>query len=154
MPSHQISISDQCSREMLSGIAIVLTRPIHHNESGRNRKETQGNDVEVEWARDEKRWALRIKEGDENESTREKEERNGKECQGRKCTTVLHEVVHWKCYYIFSSMILDGNVLPVLLKLRVHFQGNATYVGLLTIKSQSQLLIFQRSPYPNVTSHF
>ena len=46
------------------------------NKSGENRsKESPGNEVEVAWACDEKRGALRRKEGDGNESTREKEER-------------------------------------------------------------------------------
>ena len=43
--------------------------------SGGNRKERTGKDVEVVWACDEKKGALRTKEGDGNESTREKEER-------------------------------------------------------------------------------
>ena len=44
------------------------------NESG-NRKESPGKEVEVVWACDEKRGTLRRKEGDGNESTREKDER-------------------------------------------------------------------------------
>ena len=39
------------------------------------RKESPGKEVEVVWACDEKRGASRRKEGDGNESTREKEER-------------------------------------------------------------------------------
>ena len=46
------------------------------NESGGNRKEGPGKEVEVVWACDEKRGTLRRKEGDGNESTGEKEERN------------------------------------------------------------------------------
>ena len=42
---------------------------------GGNRKESPGNEVEVVWTCDKKRRALRRKEGDGNESTREKEER-------------------------------------------------------------------------------
>ena len=38
-------------------------------------KKVQENEVEVAWACDEKRGTLRRKEGDRNESTREKEER-------------------------------------------------------------------------------
>ncbi len=45
------------------------------NESGGNHKESPGKDAEVVWACDEKRGALRRKEGDGNESTGEKEER-------------------------------------------------------------------------------
>ena len=45
------------------------------NESGRNLEESQGKEVEVVWACDEKRRALCRKEGHENETTREKEER-------------------------------------------------------------------------------
>ena len=44
------------------------------NESVGNRKESPGKEVEVAWACDEKRGALRRKGGDGNESTREKEE--------------------------------------------------------------------------------
>ena len=45
------------------------------NESGGNQKESPGKEVEVVWACDEKRGTLRRKEGDRNESTREKEQR-------------------------------------------------------------------------------
>ena len=45
------------------------------NESGRNRKGGPGKEVEVVWACDEKIRELRRKDGDGNESTREKEER-------------------------------------------------------------------------------
>ena len=45
------------------------------NDSGRNRKESPGKEVEVVWACDEKIGALCGKEGDGNESTREKEDR-------------------------------------------------------------------------------
>ena len=46
------------------------------NGSGGNRKESPGKEVEVVWSCDEKRGALRRKEGDENENTAgEKEER-------------------------------------------------------------------------------
>ena len=45
------------------------------NESGRNRKESPGKEVKVVLACDQKRGALQRKEGDGNESTREKEER-------------------------------------------------------------------------------
>ena len=48
-------------------------------ESGGNRKASQGKEAEVVWACDEKRGALRRKEGDGNEKTREKEERNTQE---------------------------------------------------------------------------
>ena len=44
-------------------------------ESGGNRKASQGKEVEVVWACDEKRGVLRRKEGDVNESAGEKEER-------------------------------------------------------------------------------
>ena len=42
---------------------------------GGNLKDSPGKDVEVVWGYDEKRAALRRKEGDGNESAREKEER-------------------------------------------------------------------------------
>ena len=45
------------------------------NDSGGNRIESLGKDVEVVLASDEKRGALRRKEGDGNEGTREMEER-------------------------------------------------------------------------------
>ena len=45
------------------------------NESGGNHKESTGKKVEVVWACDEKRWTLRRKEGDGNESAGEKAER-------------------------------------------------------------------------------
>ena len=45
-------------------------------ESGGNRKANKGKEVEVAWARDDKRGALRSKEGDGNDSTDENEERN------------------------------------------------------------------------------
>ena len=45
------------------------------NESGGNHKESPGKEVEMVWACEEKRGALRRKEGDGNESTGEKEER-------------------------------------------------------------------------------
>ena len=45
------------------------------NESGGNRKESQGKEVQVVMACDEKRGTLRRKEGDGNGSTSEKEER-------------------------------------------------------------------------------
>ena len=45
------------------------------NESGENRKESTGKEVEVVWACDEKRGTLRRREGDGNERTGEKEER-------------------------------------------------------------------------------
>ena len=46
------------------------------NESGENSsKESPGKEVEVAWGCDVKRGTLRWKEGDGNESTREKEER-------------------------------------------------------------------------------
>ena len=45
------------------------------NERGGNHKESPGKEVEVAWACDEKRGTLRRKEGDRNESTREKEQR-------------------------------------------------------------------------------
>ena len=51
------------------------------NELGGNRKESPGKEVEVVWACDAKRGTLHRKEGDGNESTREKEER--KEKKGR-----------------------------------------------------------------------
>ena len=41
-----------------------------------NRQESSGKEVEVVWTCDEKRGALRRKEGDVAESTGEKEERN------------------------------------------------------------------------------
>ena len=44
------------------------------NECGGNRKESTGNEVEVVWTCDEKRRALRRKEGDGNEITGEKDE--------------------------------------------------------------------------------
>ena len=50
----------------------------YDNESGENRKESPGKEVEVVWACDEKRGALRRKEGDGNESTREKDVRKWK----------------------------------------------------------------------------
>ena len=43
--------------------------------SGGNRKDSSGKEVEVVWACDEKRGALRRKDGDGIEITREKEER-------------------------------------------------------------------------------
>ena len=46
------------------------------NESEGNHKESPGKEVEMAWACDEKRGTLRRKEGDGNESTGEKEERN------------------------------------------------------------------------------
>ena len=46
----------------------------YENESGGNRKESPGKEVEVVWACDEKRGAL-LRNNDGNESTREKEER-------------------------------------------------------------------------------
>ena len=48
-----------------------------HNKSGGNRKENPGKEVEVVRACDEKRGALRRKEGDGNESIGETEERKG-----------------------------------------------------------------------------
>ena len=42
---------------------------------GGNRKECPGKAIEVVWACDGKRWVLRRKEGNGNESTGEKEER-------------------------------------------------------------------------------
>ena len=45
------------------------------NESGGNCQESTGKEVEVVWACDVKRGALRRKEGDRNETTKEKEER-------------------------------------------------------------------------------
>ena len=45
-------------------------------ESVGSRKVSQGKEVEVVWACNDKRGALRRKKGDGNESTREKEERN------------------------------------------------------------------------------
>ena len=48
------------------------------NENGGNRKESPENEVEVVWACDEKRGALRGKFGDGNEDTGEKEERKAK----------------------------------------------------------------------------
>ena len=45
------------------------------NESVRNFKESPGKEVDVVWSCDAKRGALCRKEGDGNESTREKEER-------------------------------------------------------------------------------
>ena len=45
------------------------------NESWGNHKESTGNEVEMVWACDEKRGTLRMKEGNGNESTGEKEER-------------------------------------------------------------------------------
>ena len=44
-------------------------------KGGGNYKESPGKEVEVVWAGDEKRGTLRRKEGDRNESTREKEQR-------------------------------------------------------------------------------
>ena len=44
-------------------------------ESGGNRKASKGKEVEEVWACDDKRGALGRKEGDGNESTREREER-------------------------------------------------------------------------------
>ena len=48
---------------------------IETHQSGGNCKESPGKEVEVVWECDEKRRTLRRKEGDGNESTREKEER-------------------------------------------------------------------------------
>ena len=45
------------------------------NESGEKHKESTGKKFEVVWACHAKRGTLRRKEGDGNESTREKEER-------------------------------------------------------------------------------
>ena len=45
------------------------------NESGGNHEESPGEEVEVVWACDEKRGTLRSKEGNQIESTGEKEER-------------------------------------------------------------------------------
>ena len=53
------------------------------NGSGENRKECPGNEVEVVSACDEKRGTVHRKEGDGNESTREKEERKTKWEGGR-----------------------------------------------------------------------
>ena len=44
-----------------------------HKSGVNDRKESPGQEVEVVWACDEKRGTLRRKEGDGNESTREKE---------------------------------------------------------------------------------
>ena len=49
------------------------------NESWGNHKESPVKEVEAVWACDEKRGALRRKEGDGNESTGEKEERKTQE---------------------------------------------------------------------------
>ena len=46
------------------------------NERGGNGKESTGKEVEVVWACDEKRGALRRKESDVNDSTGEKKERS------------------------------------------------------------------------------
>ena len=46
-----------------------------YNACGGHRNERPGKEVEVVWACDEKRGALRRKEGDGNESTREKDMR-------------------------------------------------------------------------------
>ena len=45
------------------------------NKSRGNHKESPGKEVDVVWACDEKRGELRGKEGDGNESAREKEDR-------------------------------------------------------------------------------
>ena len=69
------------------------------NKSRGTRKESRGNEVEVVWASDEKRGALRKKEGGGNESTRGKEDRKivgqselmisrRSDCRLMKCTTI------------------------------------------------------------------
>ena len=62
------------SRDM--GIEEGAGKEIGDNKSGDNHKESTGKEVEVVWACDEKRGTLRRREGDGNESTGEKEERN------------------------------------------------------------------------------
>ena len=57
---------DKITNERISG----------DNENGGNHPESTGKEDEVVWACDEKRGTLRRMEGDGNESTGEKEERN------------------------------------------------------------------------------
>ena len=77
------------------------------NESGGNRKESPGKEVEVLWACDEERGALRREEGDGSESTREKEERKVGQSEGwyqgegtvgwrsvRPCDMEVYVIVH------------------------------------------------------------
>ena len=57
-----------------SYFVLIKMRLITHDKKV-NRKESPGKEVEVVWACDEMRGALRRKDGDGNESTGEKEER-------------------------------------------------------------------------------
>ena len=52
----------------------IRNERMRDNKSGGNRKEGPGKEVEMVWACDGKRGALRKKQGDWNESTGEKEE--------------------------------------------------------------------------------
>ena len=62
-----------CGYEARSWTIIIKKKG--DNESGGNHKESTGKKVEVVWACDEKRGILRRKEGDGNEGTGEKEEK-------------------------------------------------------------------------------
>ena len=64
------------------GAGTIDLSPVLDVSSGRNLKESTGKQVELVWAYAVKRGALRRKEGDGNRSTREKEVRMFRQCDG------------------------------------------------------------------------